>query len=147
MKHGLCFMYLLDAFDGTGAKHNRKDHRRAAELAATRTRIGFWAWVSAKLCLGLAVFGLIRPRRPESLDEAIARLANVSPHLLDDIGIAADHYTSDSRYVSAARGTVRIGSTSGETKVSSLPANAEKPLVKIYWSIGQPIIGFVPAKP
>jgi len=146
MNHGLGFKHLLDAIDRTGAKHSLIDDLLAAEMATARNHIGFRAWIVAKVCLGLAAVGSMRPRRQESLDDALARLANVSPHLLDDIGMKADLLAIDSEFVPAGRGLVRCRLVSDEIEVSKSPAAAAKPVVEVDRSIRQPVIGLAPAE-
>jgi hypothetical protein len=146
MSHGLQFKYLLDAIDCSGARHNLNDDLVAAETAAARNDIGFRARIVAKVCLGLAAVGSMRRRRPESLDDALARLASVSPHLLDDIGMKADLLAPDSGYVPAGRGLVRRRQVSDEIEVSKSPPDAAKPFVEVGRSVRQPVIGVAPAE-
>ncbi len=146
MSHGREFKYLLDAMDCSGARHNLNDDLVAAEMAAARKHIGFRARIVARLCLGLAAVGSMRRRRPESLDDAHARLASVSPNLLDDIAMKADLPAPYSGHVPAGRGLVRCPQVSDEAEVSKSAADAAKPFAEVGRSVRQPVIGLAPAE-
>jgi hypothetical protein len=54
---------------------------------ATRARVGLGALIVAQVRRWAGAIASMTTAQPESLDEAVARLAEVSAHLLDDVGI------------------------------------------------------------
>lgn len=117
MNHGLAWTHLVEAIKISDRKDNLNDDLIAAERAASRNRVGFGQSIISHVRHGFAAFRARLAKRPETLEESLMRLANVSPHLLDDIGITASGELPLIEEVHAGRGLVR--SQLVETKVEA----------------------------
>jgi hypothetical protein len=121
MNHALGIQNLVEAIDSGNRKASLNDDLIAAEMAMARTRVGIGKRFIDRIRVWLAAIGTKLAKRPETLEQSVARLASVSPHLLDDIGLNADGHLSIVEDVPAGRGLVC-------TRLVGVDARAPKPV-------------------
>ncbi|MCA3436100.1 MAG: hypothetical protein INF48_02130 [Rhodobacter sp.] len=89
MNHRLGWICIVGAIDSGNTRAKPGDDLVAAELIVDRDRVGLGRRIIALLHKGVSACRAQRSKRPESLEEALARLESISPHLPADIGFKA----------------------------------------------------------
>lgn len=107
MNHGLGVNHVVEAFGDRHGHEQLNDDLKVAAMMNARTRGGFGRRVAMGLRSGLAAIGAKLSGGPETFEESVARLASVSPHLLDDVGLQAEGKVAPVEEVHAGRGLVR----------------------------------------
>ena len=138
MNHALGVQSLVDAIDSRKRNGSLNDDLIAAEMAAAQAHVGFGTWVIGRIRKGFAVIGIRRAERPETLEESVARLASVSPHLLDDIGLDAKGQLAITEDVPSGREPGRTRLVESDAEAMKPPVEATKPIVSVGISSGYP---------
>lgn len=138
MNHALGVQSLVEAIDSRNRNGSLNDDLIAAEIAAAQSHVGFGTWVIGQIRKGFALIGIRRAERPETLEESVARLASVSPHLLDDIGLDAKGHLAIPEEVPAGRGLVRTRLVESDAEAMKPAAEAIKPVAPVGISSGYP---------
>jgi hypothetical protein len=146
MNHGLGVQYLVDAIDRGNRNASLNDDLIAAEMAAAQNRVGLWTRVIGRIRTAFSAIGTNRAKRPETLEESVERLARVSPHLLDDIGLTAAGHLPVLEDVPAGRGLVRTQLSDAKGAAPKSAAAATTPACHVGHTGGHPFGNIAPAE-
>jgi hypothetical protein len=146
MNHGLAWTHLVEAIKTSERQDNLNDDLIGAELAARQNRVGFGQSIIGHVRHGFAAIRARLAKRPETLEESLMRLANVSPHLLDDIGITASGELPVIEEVHAGRGLVRSQLVETKVEAEKVAPVAPKPVAVVELPVGRQFGGLAAAE-
>jgi len=144
MISGSVIAHFMDTNTGQDRASIVNDDLSAAVMAQACDHVSLWRRVQVRIWHALDRVAELRHSRPETLDAAMARLAETSPHLLADIGmqvrIVTPHF-----YTPAGRGLVRVALVEPDTTAALPPAKVAVPVADCDRTAGSPVPNLVPA--